>query len=70
VVLHELADRVERQVLGESLVFDRRESGLDETEDDQDVSLPVANGLVQFGLLDRDTFVALFLIVFSLVTPP
>jgi signal transduction histidine kinase len=32
------------------------------------VSLPVANGLVQFGLLDRDTFVALFLIVFSLVT--
>jgi hypothetical protein len=32
------------------------------------VMLPIANGLVQFGLLDRDTFVALFLIVFSLVT--
>jgi len=31
------------------------------------VMLPIANGLVQFGLLDRDTFVALFLIVFSLV---
>jgi len=31
------------------------------------VSLPVANGLGQFGLFDRDTFVALFLIVFSLV---
>lgn len=31
------------------------------------VTLPIANGLVQLGLLDRDTFVALFLIVFSLV---
>ena len=32
------------------------------------VTLPIANGLVQFGLLDRDTFVALFVVVFSLVT--